>query len=66
MQVENTMHLLEAGCGICGPTILKAQQFDVNIDAITISETPAKISQDKILKLVYIIKYLFIEKILMI
>ena len=50
MQVENKMHLLDAGCGVCGPAILIAQQYDVKIDAVTISETQAKISQEKILE----------------
>ena len=46
--IKNRMRILDAGCGICGPAIFFAKQFDVNIIAITNSIEQVKIAKSKI------------------
>lgn len=38
MDMEDGMRVLDAGCGICAPAIYLAEQRDVEIDAISISQ----------------------------
>jgi len=42
------MRLLDAGCGVCGPSIRIAQAVDVQIDAITISTVQAEIARERV------------------
>ncbi|MGM0650349.1 MAG: SAM-dependent methyltransferase [Bacteroidota bacterium] len=36
--IKDGMHILDVGCGVCGPAVYFAEHFDVKIDALTISE----------------------------
>ena len=38
MAVRDGMHLLDAGCGVCGPAVGLAKNNNITIEAITISE----------------------------
>ncbi len=42
--LHDGMHILDAGCGICGPSIWFAQQQAINIEAITISQAQVDIA----------------------
>ena len=46
--LKNGMNILDAGCGICGPAVYFARQFDVHITAITNSSEQVKISNENI------------------
>lgn len=48
--MKDGMHILDAGCGVCGPAVFFAQKFDVQIQAISISEEQVKLAQKKIAK----------------
>lgn len=48
MGIQDGMHLLDAGCGICGPAIRFAQKKQVVIDAITLSVIQVDLSLEKI------------------
>lgn len=45
--IRNGMHILDAGCGICGPSRHFAKKLDVQIDAITISQVQVQIAKEK-------------------
>lgn len=47
--ITNGMKLLDAGCGICGPSIYFAQENEVTIDALTISNVQVEIAKKKII-----------------
>lgn len=48
-RIKNQEHILDAGCGVCGPAIYFAQQFsDINIEACTISSVQAEKAQANI------------------
>src|SRR6187402_522398 len=36
--IEDGMHILDAGCGVCGPAVEFAKLKKITIDAVTISE----------------------------
>lgn len=38
-------HLLDAGCGVCGPAVFFATQLSVTIEALTISQVQVEIAQ---------------------
>ena len=42
------MRLLDAGCGVCGPSIRIAQTVNVRIDAITISKVQAELARERV------------------
>lgn len=46
--LEDGMHVLDAGSGVCGPSIRIAQQVDVTIDAVTVSAVQAEIARERI------------------
>lgn len=46
--MKSGMKILDAGCGVCGPAIYFAQQLDIEIDAISISDEQIRIAKDKI------------------
>ena len=46
--LKQGMHIVDAGSGICGPAISLAQNLNVNIDCITISEAQNEIAEKKI------------------
>lgn len=48
--IKNGMKLLDAGCGVCGPSVYFAQQNEVTIDAVTISNKQVSIATEKIEK----------------
>lgn len=45
MGIEDGMRLLDAGCGVCGPSIYFAEKKDVMIDAVTISNVQVEIAK---------------------
>jgi len=45
MGLKDGMHLLDAGCGVCGPAIHFAKHLAVEIDALTISQVQIEIAQ---------------------
>jgi 2-polyprenyl-3-methyl-5-hydroxy-6-metoxy-1,4-benzoquinol methylase len=47
--LEKSMHILDAGCGVCGPAIYFASALDITIDAITISSEQFKEATKNIL-----------------
>ncbi len=48
--ITNEMKVIDAGCGVCGPSSFIAQQFpEIQIDACTISEVQAKLGQQKLI-----------------
>lgn len=48
--IKNGIKILDAGCGICGPAVFFAQQFDVTISAITNSSEQVRLSNEYIKK----------------
>ncbi len=38
MAIRDGMHLLDTGCGVCGPAVGLAKRYTITIEAITISE----------------------------
>lgn len=42
--IRDGMHLLDAGCGICGPAVYFARHYDVRITALTISNVQVEIA----------------------
>jgi ubiquinone/menaquinone biosynthesis C-methylase UbiE len=50
MQLKAGMKVLDAGCGVCGPTIYFAQKTGVEIHAVTISEEQYRQSLENIKK----------------
>jgi ubiquinone/menaquinone biosynthesis C-methylase UbiE len=42
------LRILDAGCGVCGPSIYFAQKLKIHIDAVTISPTQVKEAQKRI------------------
>jgi len=47
-EIEDGMHILDAGCGICGPAIYFASTYKIKIDAITVSDEQVRIAIQKI------------------
>tara|TARA_B100001250_G_scaffold188793_1_gene162224 strand:+ start:12921 stop:13703 length:783 start_codon:yes stop_codon:yes gene_type:complete len=50
INIKNGMKILDAGCGMCGPSVLIAKRYNVDIEAITISQKQLKYSLDNIEK----------------
>lgn len=48
--IKPGMKILDAGCGICGPAVFFAKNFDVQISAITISDNQKEIANEYIAK----------------
>ena len=48
--IEDGMKLLDAGCGVCGPSVYFAEKKDVTIDALTISSVQVEIAKAQINK----------------
>lgn len=48
IDLKDGMHLLDAGCGVCGPDIFFAQQKDLKIEAITVSDIQVQMAQQHI------------------
>jgi len=48
--IKDGMRVLDAGCGICGPAIMLAERFDINVEAVTVSETQMKYALENIQK----------------
>ncbi len=47
--ISNGMKIIDAGCGVCGPSSFIAQQLpEIKIDACTISEVQAKLGGEKL------------------
>lgn len=46
--VRDGMKILDAGCGICGPAVFIAKNFDVTITAVTNSNEQVRLSVDNI------------------
>lgn len=47
--ITNGMKIIDAGCGVCGPSSFIAQQLpEIKIDACTISEVQAKLGGEKL------------------
>lgn len=47
-RIKNGMKILDAGCGICGPAIFFAKNFDIHITSITNSLEQVKVAKSKI------------------
>lgn len=50
MGAKNGIKMLDAGCGVCGPAIYFATQFDLKIDCVTNSHVQLQISRENIEK----------------
>lgn len=50
MGIEDGMTLLDAGCGVCGPSVYFAEHRDITIDALTISNVQVEIAKAHINK----------------
>ena len=48
MGVRDGWRLLDAGCGVCGPSRYLARHADVRIDAVTVSAVQARIARQRI------------------
>lgn len=46
--LRDGQYILDAGCGVCGPTVYIAEKLDVRIEAITISNTQVEMSRQNI------------------
>jgi cyclopropane fatty-acyl-phospholipid synthase-like methyltransferase len=46
--IKPGMRLLDAGCGVCGPSLYFASRLDVRIDAITISPVQVELARSRI------------------
>lgn len=46
--IKDGMRLLDAGCGVCGPSIKIAKIMNVAIDAVTISPVQAELARKKV------------------
>lgn len=47
---KDGMHVIDAGCGVCGPSILFAQKHNIHIDAVTISKVQKDVAEVNIVK----------------
>jgi len=48
MTMEDGQHVLDAGCGICGPSIWFAKQKKITVDAITVSQTQVDLARQAV------------------
>jgi ubiquinone/menaquinone biosynthesis C-methylase UbiE len=48
--MKNGMKILDAGCGICGPAVFFAKQFNISITALTISKIQAGVACEYVAK----------------
>ena len=46
--LQDGMRMLDAGCGICGPSIRIARMVNVSIDAVTISPVQADFARKRV------------------
>ena len=46
--IQDGMRMLDAGCGICGPSIRIARMVNVSIDAVTISPVQAELARKRV------------------
>lgn len=49
-QINNGQKILDAGCGVCGPAAYFAENYDVTIDALTVSKIQIERSQTNLKK----------------
>ncbi|MFL0658917.1 methyltransferase domain-containing protein [Cylindrospermopsis raciborskii UAM/DH-MRr] len=47
-RLEDGIRVLDAGCGVCGPAIRFAEQFNLNIEALTLAQVQVEESQKRI------------------
>ncbi len=45
---ESGQHVLDAGCGVCGPALYFSRHADVSVDAVTVSAVQAQQAQQRI------------------
>lgn len=50
MGIGDGMKLLDAGCGVCGPSTYFAQKKDITVDAVTLSKMQVDLSKERIQK----------------
>jgi len=50
MGIEDDMHLLDVGCGVCGPAVYFAGRKNIKIDAINVSDYQLKVAVENINK----------------
>jgi len=48
VHMQHGQRILDAGCGICGPSIFFAKELDIKIDAVTVSPEQARIARERI------------------
>jgi len=48
MEIEDGMKLIDAGCGVCGPSIHFTKKKNITIDALTLSSKQVEISKERI------------------
>ena len=52
-------HVLDAGCGVCGPARYFVKKIGCQIDAVTVSSTQLEFAKQKILKINKILSFIF-------
>jgi ABC-type polysaccharide/polyol phosphate transport system ATPase subunit/ubiquinone/menaquinone biosynthesis C-methylase UbiE len=50
MALEDGQHVLDAGCGVCGPSVWFAQHKQITVDAITVSPTQLDLARQAVAK----------------
>lgn len=48
--IQDGQKLLDAGCGVCGPSVLFAQKKEITIEAVTISGEQVRMSKENVSK----------------
>ncbi|MEM7394808.1 MAG: class I SAM-dependent methyltransferase, partial [Verrucomicrobiota bacterium] len=46
--IEDGMTLLDAGCGVCGPSVQICKKLDVRVEALTLSQVQVDIARERI------------------
>ena len=46
--LKGGMHVLDAGCGVCGPALHFATHLDLRIEAVTVSSEQVRIAREKV------------------
>ena len=61
--IQDGMRMLDAGCGICGPSIRIARMVNVSIDAVTISPVQAELARKRVQEAGLADRIIFLESL---
>lgn len=46
--IQDGWHVLDAGCGVCGPSLYFAQHRDISVEALTVSPTQCRLARERV------------------